>query len=288
MNSARAPGGEGRSGRGDQYNVDSSAVVVNHQHLLLENLDLVERLVRFIARRHHLSFTDTEEFASIVRLKLVENDFAILRKFERRSTLSTYLTVVIERLCQDFSIARWGKWRPSAAARRLGEVAMLLERLIVRDGATFDEAVGTLQTNHGVSETRQQLHELFLTLPARSGRWTGHEPPSCGTADAFTDHSHEDRTEVERVSMALSESIAALSAEDQRILKLRFEENLTVAQIAAVLDADIRALYRRLQLVIRGLRASLEARGVSHADIPRLVGHPTLLLRSVLAETRLQ
>ena len=261
----------------------SPAGEVNHQQLLLENLDLVERLVRFIARRHHLSFTDTEEFASIVRLKLVENEFAILRKFEGRSALSTYLTVVIERLCQDFSIARWGKWRSSAAARRQGDVAMLLERLIVRDGATFEEAVGTLQTNHGVSQTRQQLHDMFLNLPRRSPRWSGHEPAPC-VADSSTDQSHEDRTEVERVSMALSEAVAALDATDQRILKLRFEENLTVVEIAALLDADIRSLYRRLQAVIRELRISLEARGVSHADVPRLVGHPTLLLRSVLAE----
>ena len=114
-----------------RYDRRVSANEVNHQQLLLDNLDLVERLVRFTARRHHLSFTDAEEFASIVRLKLVENDFAILRKFEGRSLLSTYLTVVIERLCHDFSIARWGKWRPSAAARRQGDVAMLLERSAV-------------------------------------------------------------------------------------------------------------------------------------------------------------
>jgi RNA polymerase sigma factor for flagellar operon FliA len=258
---------------------------MSQQQLLVENLDLVERLVRFVARRHHLSFSDAEEFASVVRLRLVENDFAILRKFEGRSLLSTYLTVVIERLCQDFSIARWGKWRPSAAARRGGEVAVLLERLIVRDGATFDEAVGTLQTNHGVSETRQQLHEILLTLPTRSARWNVHDPAPPPNVDAFTDQSHEDGSEVERVSRALSHAIAALSSEDQRILRLRFEESLTVVEIAAVLDVETRALYRRLQSVIRALRASLEAQGVGHADIPRLVGHPTLLLRSVLAET---
>jgi RNA polymerase sigma factor for flagellar operon FliA len=267
-----------------RYDRRVSANEVNHQQLLLDNLDLVERLVRFTARRHHLSFTDAEEFASIVRLKLVENDFAILRKFEGRSLLSTYLTVVIERLCHDFSIARWGKWRPSAAARRQGDVAMLLERLIVRDGATFDEAVGTLQTNHGVRHTRQQLHEILLTLPSRSPRWSGHEQGAC-IAEAFTDQSHEDRTEVERVSIALSDSIAALSLEEQRILKLRFEQNLTVVEIAAMLDVETRTLYRRLQAVIRALRMSLEARGVSHADIPRLVGHPSFLLRSVLTET---
>jgi RNA polymerase sigma factor (sigma-70 family) len=260
---------------------------VKHHQLLLDNLDLIERLVRFVARRHHLSFSDTEEFASIVRLKLVENDFAVLRKFEGRSTLGTYLTVVIERLCQDFSIALWGKWRPSAAARRLGEVAILLERMVVRDGVTFDEAVGTLQTNHGVNETRDQLREILLMLPARSARWNGSRGPAAESgADGFADPSfrwQEDETDAERVSVALAEAIAALSSEDQLILKLRFEGNRSVAEISEELGIETRVLYRRLQLLMRGLRSSLEALGVSHGDILTLVGHPTMLLRSVLA-----
>jgi RNA polymerase sigma factor (sigma-70 family) len=271
------------------YNDADSAAAVTYQQLLVENLELIERLVRFVARRRHLSFSDTEEFASIVRLKFVEQDFAILRKFEGRSTLGTYLTVVIERLCQDFSIARWGKWRPSAAARRMGEVAVLLEQMVLRDGVTFDEAVGTLQTNHGVSETRQQLWEMFLLLPTRSARWGGVPSADGVPADRFADpsfRSQEDQTEGERVSGALSEAVASLSPEDQRLLQLRFEENLTIAEISAAMGVEPRMLYRRLQVVIRGLRASLEAQGVSHADTLRLVGHPTMLLRRVLPDIR--
>jgi hypothetical protein len=71
-------------------------------HLLVEHLPLVSRLVRFTARRYHLTFTDTEEFASLVHVKLVESDCAVIRKFEGRSTLATYLAVVIERLYRRF------------------------------------------------------------------------------------------------------------------------------------------------------------------------------------------
>jgi RNA polymerase sigma factor for flagellar operon FliA len=251
---------------------------VKHRQLLLENLDLVERLVRFVARRHHLTSADTEEFASIVRLKLVEHDFAILRKFEGRSALPTYLTVVIERLCQDFSIACWGKWRPSAAARRLGEMAILLERLVVRDGATFEEAVNTLQTNHGVTETREQLRQMFVALPVRGARWSASRGKAGdGDTDGFADlsfRSQEDETDAERVSVALAEAVSALPPEDQAILKLRFEENRSITDISAILRVEKRGLYRRVQALMRGLRTSLDT----------LVGHPTTLLRSVLAE----
>ena len=225
----------------------------------------------------------------MVRLRLVEDDFAILRKFENRSTLATYLTVVIERLCQDFIVARWGKWRPSAAARRLGRVAILLEQMVVRDGVPFEEAVAALQTNHGVSETHRQLHEIYLALPERT-RWNGgykaaeESAAVLSRADAFLGQQDDER-DVERISDALSKSVASLTLEEQRIVRLRFEENLAVSEISEIVHIDGPVLYRRLHSIIRTLRVALEARGVSQGDILRIVGHPTMLLRSVLGET---
>ncbi len=107
---------------------------MDYQKLLLQHLDIVDRVLKYVARRHHLSAAETDEFASLVHFRLVDRNFAILRKFQGRSHLATYLTTVVERLYLDFCIARWGKWRPSAAARRLGQVAEMLERFLGRDG----------------------------------------------------------------------------------------------------------------------------------------------------------
>ena len=83
----------------------------------------------------------------------------------------------------------------------------------------------------------------------------------------------------------MSESVASLTVEEQRIVKLRFEENLAVSEISEIVHIDGPVLYRRLHSIIRTLRVALEARGVSQDDILRIVGHPTMLLRSVLGET---
>jgi RNA polymerase sigma factor (sigma-70 family) len=260
-------------------------MAVNYRQLLLDNLQLIERITRFVARRHHLSRADAEEFAGIVRLRLVEDDFAVLRKFEGRSGLATYLTVVIERLCQDYSIAQWGKWRPSAAARRLGAAAVLLERLVVCDGLPFEEAVEAMQTNHGVDATRHELWAIFAQLPERTTRWNASRESRRageGVADpAF--RSHEEQTDVDRLSRALADAVGALSPVDQRLLKLRFEHALPVSRIAEITGDESRVLYRRLHHVIRTLRQSLEAHGVRESDLG-VVGHPTLALRRVLAE----
>ena len=68
---------------------------------LAEHYGLVLRLVRSVARRRRLSADDAEELRSLVLLKLVENDFAVGRKFEGRSSLATYLTKVIWRVWLD-------------------------------------------------------------------------------------------------------------------------------------------------------------------------------------------
>lgn len=260
---------------------------VNYQKLLLQHLELIDRVVQYIARKHHLQATDAEEFSSIVRYKLIDRDFAILRKFQGRSNLATYLTTVIERLYLDFCIQRWGKWRPSAAARRLGAVATLLEQLIVRDGLTFEEAVGTLQTNHGVTESREQLHGLLVQLPMRVSRRTSGEeelalvPAHGSDADISVDHS-EDSQVVDRVEAALARAIDALPPQDQLIIRLRFLDNLPVAQIGRALAIDFKVLYRRLEQIMKALRAQLQQEGIDHTHIERIVGHPALTVADVL------
>jgi RNA polymerase sigma factor (sigma-70 family) len=260
---------------------------VDYQKLLLEHLELVDRVVHFIARRHHLSAADTEEFASVVRFKLIDRDYAILRKFQGRSNLATYLTTVTERLYLDFCIARWGKWRPSATARRLGRVAMLLEQLLTRDGLTFEEAVGTLQTNHGITDTRETLHALRLRLPVRSvRRFAGEEELALvsargGAQDPAFDQ-RDDHAAVEQVQSALARAVAALPQQDQLVLKLRFLENLSVAGIAAALGVEARPLYRRVEQIAVRLRALLQEEGITPGQAARVIGHSALTLGGVL------
>jgi DNA-directed RNA polymerase specialized sigma24 family protein len=74
---------------------------VDYQQLFVDHLSLIDHVIQFVVRRHQLSAHDGDEFASVVHLKIIENDYAILRKFEGRSHLNTYLATVIERLFLD-------------------------------------------------------------------------------------------------------------------------------------------------------------------------------------------
>src|SRR5689334_7815875 len=122
---------------------------MNPETTYLEHRESIERIAAFVARRGHLNADESAEFVQIVSYKLFEDDWAIIRKFEGRSSFTTYLTTVIARFFHQWRVEQWGKWRPSAEAKRLGDKAITLERLITRDGFTFDEAVKVLTIRDG-------------------------------------------------------------------------------------------------------------------------------------------
>ncbi|MBV9187747.1 MAG: hypothetical protein JO093_19175, partial [Acidobacteria bacterium] len=113
---------------------------MNWETFFLDNLSLIERVIAFVCRKFGLSGADAEDFASASKLKIIENDYAVLRKFEQKATLATYLTTVVERHYLDQKIHEWGKWRPSMRARQGGDAAIFLERLVSRDGLGIAEA----------------------------------------------------------------------------------------------------------------------------------------------------
>ncbi|HEV2146432.1 MAG TPA: hypothetical protein VGR37_03360, partial [Longimicrobiaceae bacterium] len=136
--------------------------------LFLENLGWIERVAASICRRHGFGGDDAEDFASWARLRIVEDDYAVLRKFRGESSVTTYLTVVVAMLFRDYRVSRWGRWRPSAAARRHGRLAVRLETLVHRDGYRLEQAGELLRTTGETDLSERELAELLARLPARS------------------------------------------------------------------------------------------------------------------------
>src|SRR5699024_217877 len=133
------------------------AAHVSHEDLFLAHLEPIEATIGLICRKNRLRAEDADEFRSQAFIKLIENDYEVLRRFEQRSSLRTYLTVVLQRVYLDFRNGQWGKWRPSAEARRRGATAVALERLVVRDGLMLEEAIQVLVISQGVTESPTML-----------------------------------------------------------------------------------------------------------------------------------
>ena len=247
------------------------------EELFLRHLGTIETIVAYIGRSNHLDCLETEEFGAQVKLELIEGNYAIIRKFEGRSSFATYLTTVVQRMFYQHRVKLWGKWRPSAEARRLGDKAIALERLISRDGLSFHEAVETLTTGCNAHCTAAELEAIYARLPARQPRpvlVSGDVVPETAAIDDDTDGralEHE-RTMIARaVAGVLDRCIAEAEPEDQLILKLRFWGARRVPDIARSLGLDQRKVYKRIERLLLKMRSALQSGGVSRSDIDEIL-----------------
>jgi RNA polymerase sigma factor for flagellar operon FliA len=250
---------------------------MNAETLFLENLALIDRVVAFVCRRNHYREDEAEDLSGYVRLRLIENDYAILRKFEGRSSFSTYLTTVIQRLAFQYRVQMWGKWRPSAEAQRLGDAGITLERLLTRDGLTLHEAIETLTARRDPPYSRKELEAVYARLPHRPAKPVlvpetdaAHAVASPESADAAVDR--EDRARTARVASTVIDLVmAGMGAEDQLILRLRFCSARRVPEIASALHLDQKKLYKRIDRLLLSLRRTLEDAGIEQSAIGDLI-----------------
>jgi RNA polymerase sigma factor for flagellar operon FliA len=220
-----------------------------------------------VCRRHHLSREDSEDFSSEFYLRLVQDDYAVFRQFQGRSSLKTYLLVVVTRAFQDWRNALWGKWRNSAEAKRLGNLAQQLERLTVRDGLTLDEAHQFLEAA-GRGAPRSELAALAARFPVRPGRHFVSideliEYPASDTGPAQTAETEEARMLARLIRQAVASTVGDLDPSDRLILRMRFEDGISVADIARALGLEQKPLYRRIDRLLDRLRSALAGQGVS-------------------------
>lgn len=245
--------------------------------ILLENhLDLIQQRLQQLSRRSGLPDHEAEEFRSWALYRLVEDDYKVLASWQGKSSFPTYLTAVLVNLMRDYRIHVWGKWRASAAARRLGSEAELLERLWLRDGLPLDEVILRMRTEHGVSLSQAELEELAAKLPPRiERRWAGEEEllrvPFDGKVEAQLEEEERAHTAT-RLGEILAPILQALPAEDRLLLKLHYQDGLSMSAISPLLSRTQRELYSRRDRCLRKLRSSLEKAGLTAQQVSGLFG----------------
>jgi RNA polymerase sigma factor for flagellar operon FliA len=244
--------------------------------LFLKNLCLIDKAIGYVCHRNRIDRDEGEEFGSHVKFKLIESNYAIIRKFEGRSTFSTYMTTVIQRMFFQYRVQLWGKWRPSAEAKRIGSKGITVERLLSRDGFTIAEVVATLTAGKDPAFDADEVEAIHARLPIRQPR------PMLVPAIDNTDNGPSieqelfsgERAKLARETAAAVDSvIATMDSEDQMILRLRFWHNRKVPQIAVALRLDPKKLYKRIDKLLVQLKLKLEEAGIAGHDACELLDH---------------
>lgn len=257
------------SGRPDEVSVERAAAQ------FLEWIPAIDRAIAGVTRRHALAAGDADDFSAWARTRVTENDFAIVRKFAGRSAVSTYLAVVISNLLHDYRNAKWGRWRPSAAAQRMGPVGIRLEEMIVRDRCPVREAIAMLRSA-GAAETEGELARMSAQIAKRVSDvdvTIEHASELAAPGGADVAARSEERA---RVVDALHRAVNALPDEDRLITHMRFWGGLSVVEVARLLRVESKPLYRRLEGIEKRLNAMLQRYGVAESDVRELLAEDTV------------
>jgi RNA polymerase sigma factor (sigma-70 family) len=249
------------------------------QQLLIKHWRIVESLIATTARKRKLQDAETEELASVVKVKLFENDCAVIKNFRGESKLSTYLHVLIDRAALDICVKCVGKWHSSAAAKRLGPAAIELERLMYRSGLALDDAMAAVRRAYPQMEV-SELNALFAQIPKRKLR-DGRSVSIETVEDSLCDDEEADaliiaeerRQTTERAATIIRRHLSGLGHVDRLVFQFRFEANLRMADIARMLGIDAGRLYRRHQELLRELRDAMESDNITAREAADLIGH---------------
>jgi RNA polymerase sigma factor (sigma-70 family) len=260
------------------------------EQVYLDHLAMIRKAAAHACRRYGFSREEVEDFTQEVLLKIMADDYAVLRKHQGRSKLSTYLVIVVNHALQDHADRLWGKWRPSEEARRHGEVGIQLQRLLDCDRATFSEACQILRTNYGFTATEAELArieaQLPLRLPRRVDSWregeggtpgaaAGSRPTEPAAVEGADERlwSHERTEQRRRAFQALAAALRTLP-EDEWLMARRLTEGRSVAQIARGWHLDQKRqkqLYKQRERILKKLRQAMERAGVRAEDVAEIL-----------------
>jgi RNA polymerase sigma factor (sigma-70 family) len=247
------------------------------EQFFLDHLPLIEQIIASTGRRKGMDAAAIEEFDAEVKLRLVDNDYAVIRAFQGRSSFATYISAVVAHILLDLRNHEWGKWHASAEAERAGAVALDLEQHLYRDGRSLDEAYEELLLQHP-EVTREEVDALYARLRKRVRRRMV-ELEEANTVEAARDTESVDCAETaKKLSDLIGQQIAKLSENDQLLLRLRFDMEMTIPQIAQSLRADEQWIYRRLYKIFKRLRTALKQGGIAWRDVTDLIGEDRVLL----------
>ena len=249
------------------------------------NYRLINNTIARVAEHNGLSSEEADDFASDVHYKLIKDDYRVLREFKQRSQFRQFLIAVVSHELLDYRIRKWGKWRPSAAAQRMGSTALLMEKLVHRDGYGIHEAIEMARTNHGVKASSEQLREVIHQLPPRRHRLFERpqnrdlvERGEAGNVESRV-IERELKPLAERLQPTFSKALGDLSAEQRVLFRLFYREGFTWSQIAKVRGFRRRRLYNAKDAMHRKLRGALEAEGIDWAALERLLENGLLDLK---------
>ena len=207
--------------------------------------------------------------------KLAHNRFRRLLKFKPQgsATFTTWLRVVARNLCFDWHRKQSGRQRPFKSLQNLSPLEMEVYTCRFLRSASPEETLARLEPLFpGVSlgELSNIEENLQRSLSSRQQWILSSRKAALTTAVAVDEDvigavevadpspNQEDQIVREQQYGQLKKSLASLPAGERLLVQLRFEQDLSLEEIASLCDlGDAQRVHRRMVAILKQLRGAM-------------------------------
>jgi RNA polymerase sigma factor (sigma-70 family) len=212
--------------------------------------------------------------------QLCQNNFRRLQQFKPDGTasFSTWLRAVVRRLCIDWHRKEFGRSRTFESIGRLSSIDQAVFRAIYEDGERAEDALESLRTRFP-EFTRQKLDESCERIqhslsPRQLWLLSTRKTKLASLDGVFADDRAPLEEQIRDLApdpetlagerqqrAALDRALAGLTASDRLLIRLRFEQELTLEQVARLTGLpDAQTADRRIRQILIALRKSIGKR----------------------------
>ncbi len=256
-------------------------------------------LINRIAERRFIDTNCAEEAALYVMNRLEEDDCRRLRTFSGRAKFSTFVSSLTIRLLEDFSRKKFGRVRPPAWITALGGIWVTLFQLLCLQRLSVVEAIETMK-NRVADSKQQQVEETVWTILERvtnCGKHQALEVPfddagegQANDQDTIVDHhdspevhfienerrllfelifkgvtkTEDVQSSTERSFMTILKTPIQMSAKERLLLKLCFQDELSVTRAGKMLGWNTNQSHGKLRRLLFRLRDEFDRAGIGN------------------------
>jgi len=249
-----------------------------------EFLDEYSPLIRHVVQRREHDAALAEECFTWVCETLADDGFQRLRSFQPNgpARFRTWLMAVVANLCTDWHRHRFGRARLVRAVARLPELEQQVYRLLYVRGLSRAECVSSLAPRFPglTDETVAEISARLFGLLTPQQRWQlaarPHAPiqparhPDGGEEDALCkvaawEPGPEEEAAALQEHELLQGALARLAPEQRLLLRLRYEQGLTLAEVARLTrQPDPFRANRQIHAALEALARLMNGAGPGH------------------------
>lgn len=210
-----------------------------------------------------------ELFNRVIDL-LKRDDYKVLRQFKGRSTLKTYLNMIIANQMVEMIRKKRGRDRSKERAKKLGPIGLQLYQKVMKEKKSLEEAYGEMKAEAGFSLSLSECEDMLREIRGKKRRGKN----ELAIADVM--HNPEslllEADAQEKVSIIIKRLMSQLNGKDRLILRMRFPadedtEPLSIDEIARMLNFNKKAVYMRISRALEKSRKILEQSGINFNDL---------------------